>query len=446
MTDSHMHNPDRDSTDKTRRTDVEQTLDDNTLERILAKENVKRAWLQVRRNHGAPGIDGMTVKEFPTYARAHWQEIRSALMDGTYRPSPVRRVEIPKPSGGKRKLGIPTVIDRVIQQAIAQILTPIFDPGFSESSFGFRPKRSAHDAVKAVREHISDGYSTAIEVDLGKYFDTVNFDVLMVRVARKLRDKRVLKLIRLYLRAGVLVNGVKAQTYEGVPQGGPLSPLLANILLDNFDKELERRGHKFARYADDFVILVKSARASERVKASVTRFLEKKLKLTVNQAKSKVGRANKAEFLGFTFPGKTIRLTIDSLDEFKHKIRKLTGRSWSVSEEQRTAELNRYIQGWMNYFVLSKYWKPIPELDGWIRRRIRCCIWKQWKRPRTRVREMTARGVNRPLAWQLALSRHGPWYYSDHSALAQALTNSYIHKKLGLLSLRELWCRFHYPA
>jgi RNA-directed DNA polymerase len=441
-----MHNPEQDSTEERRRTVSAQTLNDNIMERIVAKENVKRAWLQVRRNHGAPGVDGMTVLEFPTYARAHWQEIRTALMDGTYRPQPVRRVEIPKPSGGKRKLGIPTVIDRVIQQAIAQILTPIFDPEFSESSFGFRPKRSAHDAVKAVREHISDGYSTAIEVDLEKYFDTVNFDVLMVRIAKKVRDKRVLKLIRLYLKAGVLENGVKVQTIEGVPQGGPLSPLLANILLDDFDKEIEKRGHRFARYADDFVILVKSVRAGERVKASITRFLEKKLKLKVNQSKSKAGKANQAKFLGFTFPNKTIRLTTDSLDDFKHKIRKLTGRSLGISEKQRVAELNRYIRGWMNYFVLSKYWTPIPKLDSWIRRRFRCCMWKQWKRPRTRVNEMTKRGVNRSCAWQLALSRHGPWYYSDHSALAQALTNSYIHDELGLLSLENLWCRFHYPS
>jgi RNA-directed DNA polymerase len=446
MTDSHMHNPDRDSTEKTRRMDSTSVLNDTIMERILARENVTRAWRQVRRNHGAPGVDGMTIEGFPTYARAHWQEIRAALLGGRYRPSAVRRVEIPKPSGGRRKLGIPTVIDRVIQQAIAQILTPIFDPEFSESSFGFRPKRSAHDAVKKVREHISDGSSTAIEVDLEKYFDTVNHDVLMERVARKVRDKRVLKLIGSYLRAGVLVDGVREQTREGVPQGGPLSPLLANILLDDFDKELEKRGHRFARYADDFVILVKSPRAGERVKASVARFLERKLKLKVNSAKSKAGKANQAQFLGFTFPGKTIRWTVDSLDEFKHRIRKLTGRSNGISMEKRVAELNRYIQGWMNYFVLSKYWTPIPELDAWMRRRIRCCHWKQWRHCRTRVREMHARGVNRSCAWQLALSGHGPWYYSDHSALAQALTNSYIHKELGLVSLRDHWCRFHYPS
>ena len=446
MTNSRPQSPNGESVNTGRQT-IPPALNDNSmLERILESENVKRAWRRVRQNHGAPGVDGMTIEDFPTYARAHWKEVRQALIDGKYRPSAVRRVEIPKPSGGKRKLGIPTVIDRVIQQAVAQILSPIFDPEFSESSFGFRPKRSAHDAVKAVREHISRGNSTAIEVDLEKYFDTVNHDMLMVRVARKIRDKRVLKLIGLYLRAGVLVNGVKEKTREGVPQGGPLSPLLANILLDDFDKELEGRGHKFARYADDFVILVKSKRAGERVKESVTRFLEKKLKLKVNQAKSKTGKANRCQFLGFTFPGKTIRWTVESFDEFKHRVRELTGRTWSVSEEQRVTELNRYLRGWINYFVLSKFWTPIPELDAWIRRRIRCCIWKQWKTPRNRVRELTKRGLNRACAWQLALSGHGPWFYSGHSALAQALPNSYLHDKLGLISLKEIWCRFHYPS
>lgn len=446
MTDSHMRNPDRDSTEKTRRLVSPPALNDDMMERILARGNVMRAWRQVRRNHGAPGVDGMTVEEFPTYARAHWQEIRSALMDGKYRPSPVRRVEIPKPSGGKRKLGIPTVVDRVIQQAIAQVLTPIFDPGFSESSFGFRPGRSAHDAVKRVREHISEGYSIAIEVDLEKYFDTVNHDVLMERVARQVRDKRVLRLIGEYLRAGVVVDGVRERTPEGVPQGGPLSPLLANILLDDFDKELEKRGHRHVRYADDFAVLVKSPRAGERVRLSIARFLEKKLKLKVNRGKSKAGKANKCEFLGFTFPGKSIRWTTESLEEFKHRIRRLTGRSCQISWEQRLAELNRYIRGWMNYFALSKYWTPIPELDSWIRRRVRCCHWKQWRWCRTRVRELTARDVNRSLAWHAALSGRGPWSGAEHPAVKQALSNSYIHKTLGLVSLRDLWCRFHYPA
>jgi len=295
---SDMHNPVRDSREKTGRTPGYPASTEDIFERIVAQENVHRAWRQVRRNHGAPGVDGMTCEEFPTYARTHWQRIRQDLLDGKYRPSAVRRVEIPKPNGsGVRKLGIPTVIDRVIQQAIAQVLTPIFDPEFSESSFGFRPKRSAHDAVRKVREHISAGYSTAIEVDLAKYFDTVNHDVLMVRVARKVRDKRLLKLIGLYLRAGVEIGGRVESTSEGVPQGGPLSPLLANILLDDLDKELERRGHRFARYADDFIILVKSPRAGERVKQSISGFLERKLKLKINREKSKAGKANQAKFL-----------------------------------------------------------------------------------------------------------------------------------------------------
>lgn len=443
---SHMRNPDRDSTSGTRRLENGPALSDTLMERILARENVTRAWRQVKKNHGAPGVDGMTVEEFPTYARAHWQEIRTALLDGRYRPSAVRRVEIPKPSGGKRKLGIPTVIDRVVQQAIAQVLTPIFDPEFSESSFGFRPKRSAHDAVRKVRDHISDGFSIAVEVDLEKYFDTVNHDALMERVARKVRDKRVLRLIGLFLRAGVSVDGVTEQTREGVPQGGPMSPLLANILLDDFDKELEKRGHKFARYADDFVVLVKSVRAGERVRSSISRFLERKLKLKVNEEKSKVDKANKAEFLGFTFPGQTIRWTVDSFEGFRHNVRELTGRSRAISMEARVRQLNQYIRGWMGYYVLSKYWTPIPQLDGWIRRRLRCCHWKQWKTPRRRVNQMHARGVNRSCAWQLALSGHGPWYYSDHTALAQALTNAYFHEELRLVSIRDLWCRFHYPS
>jgi RNA-directed DNA polymerase len=444
MTDSQTQSPTGDTVSSWHQT-IPPALNENMLERIVASENVKRAWRQVRRNHGAPGVDGMTVEEFPTYARAHWQEVRQALIDGRYRPSAVRRVEIPKPNGGVRLLGIPTVIDRVIQQAIAQVLTPIFDPEFSESSFGFRPGRSAHDAVKQVRTYISKGYSVAIEVDLSKYFDEVNHDVLMVRVARKIRDKRVLRLIGLYLRAGVLVNEIIEPTSKGVPQGGPLSPLLANIMLDDFDRELESRGHKFARYCDDFVILVKSPRAGERVKQSVSRFLEKKLKLKINREKSKTGKASKCKFLGFTFPGKTIRWSVESLEDFKHQIRTLTGRSWRVSWEHRIAKLNEYLRGWMSYFGHSQYWTPIPELDSWIRRRIRCCYWKQWRYAKTKIRALTKRGLNLPCAIQLAMGSHGPWYYSDHTALAQALTNSYIHDELGLVSIRDLWTRLHYP-
>jgi RNA-directed DNA polymerase len=312
-----------------------------------------------------------------------------------------------------RLLGIPTVIDRVIQQAIAQVLTPIFDPEFSESSFGFRPGRSAHDGVRKVREHISAGYGTAIEVDLAKYFDEVNHDVLMVRVARKVRDKRVLKLIGSYLRSGVVVKRVLEETSKGVPQGGPLSPLLANILLDDFDKELERRGHKFARYADDFVILVKSPRAGERVKQSVARFLEKKLKIKINREKSKAGKANKCKFLGFTFPGKTIRWTTEALEDFKHRIRELTGRSAGVSMQYRITKLNEYVHGWMGYFGISQFWSPIEPLDQWIRRRLRMCLWKQWRFVRTKVRELEKLGADVKDIIRLAFKNHGPWWCSE---------------------------------
>jgi RNA-directed DNA polymerase len=441
-----MHNPEKDSRDKTERLSGYPASVENMIERILARENVLRAWKQVKRNHGAPGVDGMTIEEFPTYARNHWQKIRQALIDGKYKPSPVRRVEIPKPNGGVRLLGIPTVIDRVIQQAIAQVLTPIFDPEFSESSFGFRPGRSAHEAVRKVREHISAGYSIAIEVDLSKYFDTVNHDVLMVRVARKIRDKRTLKLIGSYLRAGVKIGEVVESTQEGVPQGGPLSPLLANILLDDFDKELEKRGHRFARYADDFVVLVKSARAGERVKQSISRYLEKKLKLKINREKSKVGKANKANLLGFTFPGKTIRWTTEAFEEFKYRIRKLTGRSLGISMEERITKLNQYIRGWMGYYRISQFWTPIEPLDQWIRRRLRMCFWKQWRYVKTKVRELAKLGGNIRDIIRLAFKNRGPWWCSDTREVQFILHNNYFHNQLGLLSIRELWVQQHYPS
>jgi RNA-directed DNA polymerase len=444
---SDMHNPVRDSREKTGRTPGYPASTEDMFERIVAQENVHRAWRQVRRNHGAPGVDGMTCEEFPTYARTHWQRIRQDLLDGRYRPSAVRRVEIPKPNGsGVRKLGIPTVIDRVIQQAIAQVLTPIFDPEFSESSFGFRPKRSAHDAVRKVREHISAGYSTAIEVDLAKYFDTVNHDVLMVRVARRIRDKRLLKLIGLYLRAGVEIGGRVESTSQGVPQGGPLSPLLANILLDDLDKELERRGHSFARYADDFIILVKSPRAGERVKQSISGFLEKKLKLKINREKSKTGKANQAKFLGFCFPGKTIRWTTDALEDFKHRIRELTARSWGISMEDRITKLNEYLRGWMGYFGISQHWAPIEPLDQWIRRRLRMCLWKQWRFVRTKVRELQKLGGDVKAIVRLAFKHRGPWWCSNTREVQFVLHNNYFHQQLGLLSMRALWIQVHYPS
>ena len=350
--------------------------DEHLLEQILSRSNMSKAWKRVKANKGASGIDKMTVDDFLSYAREHWETIRSSIYVGTYQPLPVKRVEIPKATGGTRPLGIPTVLDRLIQQSIAQVLLPIFDPHFSESSFGFRPGRSAHGAVRRVRDHIRKGYRVAVDTDLSKFFDTVDHDVLMCRVSRKVRDKRVLRLIGKYLRAGVVINGRLGITRKGVPQGGPLSPLLANILLDDLDKELERRGHRFARYADDFVILVKSQQAGHRVMASVSRYLNRQLKLTINQEKSKVASINGITFLGFAFKGVSIRWSDKAFSEFKRRIRKLTGRSWGVSMSYRFAKLAEYLRGWIGYFGISEYYRPIPEIDHWLRRRIRMCYWK----------------------------------------------------------------------
>jgi len=418
------------------------------LEQVLASENMQRAWERVRANQGAAGIDGMSVKRFPEFAREHWPAIRQSLMTETYQPAAVRRVEIPKPDGGRRPLGIPTVTDRVIQQAIAQVLNPIFDPLFAETSYGFRPNRSAHDAVKQVRTYIQQGYRIAVDVDLSKFFDTVNHDVLMHRLARPdsgCRDKRVLRLIGQYLRGGVVINGQVQPTPTGVPQGGPLSPLLANIVLDDLDKELERRGHRFARYADDFIILVKSQRAGERVLRSVGRFLQRKLKLVVNAKKSRVCPTDQSAFLGFTFKGTSIRWTDKALAEFKRRVRLLTGRSWGVSMDYRLRKLAEYVRGWMGYYALSEYYRPIPELESWLRRRVRCCYWKQWRWCRTRVRELLKLGTFLRTAIHAGLSRKSYWRLSKTLATQSGMTNAWLAKQ-GLVSIKTLWVSFHYPS
>lgn len=317
---------------------------DHLLERILSRANMQQAWKRVKANQGASGVDDMAIDRFPAFARIKWPGIRQSLLAGTYQPKPVKRVEIAKPTGGTRLLGIPTVLDRLIQQAIAQVLVPIFDPGFSDYSYGFRPGRSAQDAVRKVRDYIKEDYRFAVDMDLEKFFDTVNHDVLMHRVGRKVRDKEVMRLIGKYLRAGVVVNGRLQQTPQGVPQGGPLSPLLANIVLDDLDKELERRGHRFVRYADDFVILVKSQRAGGRVMTSVKRFIERKLKLKVNETKSQVAKTDQTNFLGFTFKGTKIRWSDKAFAEFKRRVKKLTGRSWFVSMEYRLSKLALYLR------------------------------------------------------------------------------------------------------
>ena len=357
-----------------RRAPTQPALDDDLLARVLASANLKSAWQQVKANKGAAGVDGMSIEAFPAFAREHWPSLREALLNGTYQPSPLRQQSIPKPDGrGLRQLRIPTVLDRVILQAIQQVLTPMLDPSFSESSFGYRPGRSAHAAVKQVQRNIRAGYRIAVDLDLEKFFDRVDFDVLMARLGRYVSDQRLLRLIGKYLRAGVLIDGQLHPTRQGIPQGSPLSPLLANLVLDDFDRELERRGHRFARYADDVVILVRSPRAGQRLMASVARFLRRDLKLEVNGEKSKVVPTDQLSFLGFSFRGTKICWSEKTSARFRREVRRLTNRNWGVSMNRRLTELGRYLRGWMGYFWINEYYRPIPEIDQWIRRRVRMC-------------------------------------------------------------------------
>ena len=415
------------------------------LERILSRENMLYAWQRVKANKGAPGIDNMSIQKFPDFARDNWNGIRESLSDGSYQPLPVKRVEIPKPSGGIRPLGIPTVTDRLIQQAIAQVMMPIFDPEFSDASYGFRPGRSAHGAIYKARDYIKEGFRVAVDMDLSKFFDKVNHDVLMHRVARKIKDKRVLALIGKYLRAGVVVNGRRQTTREGVPQGGPLSPLLANILLDDLDKELEKRGHRFVRYADDFLILVKSPRAGARVAQSIERFLNRKLKLEINKDKSRVAKTDDTNFLGFAFKGAKIRWSDKAFQKFKWEIKRLTGRSWFVSMEYRMMKIAQYLRGWMGYYGISEYYRPIPEIDSWLRRRVRMCYWKQWRYVRTRIRNLLKMGTHRNVAIPMSFSRKGPWKCARTLATQTGMTIQWL-KDQGLLSVKELWVNIHYPT
>lgn len=413
---------------------------ESLMEAVVDPDNIEQAWKNVKANRGAPGPDGITLAEFPDWYRARWPEIRQQLLDGTYRPSAVRRVTIDKPDGGSRDLGIPNVIERLIQQAIVQVLTPVFDPTFSESSHGFRPRRSAHGAAKQVRRTIRRGYRFAVDLDLSKFFDRVQHDILMSRVARKVDDKRLLKLLGRYLRAGVVVDGVLQPTPEGTPQGGPVSPLLANILLDDLDKELERRGLQFVRYADDMVIFTKSRRSAERVFASIGRYLTQKLRLVVNQEKSRIVESDGVEFLGFVFRGKraTINVSAKSVHRFKRRIRELTGRSRGISMERRMSELRSYIRGWTGYFALASQLKLFDRFDQWIRRRIRACYWKRWRHVRTRRRELLRLGVPRRQAIRHAKSRKGPWRMSKTIASGVGMTNEWLRQQ-GLVSLKSLW-------
>ena len=412
---------------------------------VLQPANLQQAWQRVRANKGAAGVDGMTIDEFPAWAKSgKWEQIARALKAGCYHPSPVRRVEIDKPDGGKRQLGIPTVVDRVIQQAIAQVLTPIFDPQFSNNSFGFRPHRNGQQAVKQVQNIIKTGRRITVDVDLSKFFDRVNHDRLMTLLGYRVKDKALLRLIKRYLRAGVIDNQLYSESREGVPQGGPLSPLLANIMLDPLDKELEKRGHPFVRYADDFTILVKSQRAGERVLRSISQFLQSRLKLVVNTTKSQVVKASQCKFLGFTFQRGRIQWHPKTLHTFKQRVRKLTNRNWGVSMRYQLFKLSQYLRGWINYFGIANAYQLCVDLDHWIRRRVRMAYWRQWRKPRTKVRNLIKLGVQVQAAVACGITSKGPWRSAKTPGINQALSLAYL-KSEGLYSLRDGWIALHYP-
>ena len=404
------------------------------LAQVLERPNLQRALKQVRQNKGAPGIDGMSVDDLPRHLKEHWPEIRAQLVAGTYRPQPVKRVEIPKPDGKKRPLGIPTVVDRFIQQAIAQIISAEWEPHFHPSSYGFRPGRSAHHAVRQVQADIREGYAWVVDTDMEAFFDRVNHDRLMVRLKRHTNDPALLRLVNRYLKAGVSVDGGVQATTQGVPQGGPLSPVLANVVLDELDWELERRGHRFARYADDCNVMVKSKHAGERVMASVTRFVSDTLRLTVNPLKSAVDRPAKRKFLGFTVSrnGARLKVTDKAIDKLKDRIRELTRRTRGHRLADIVAELRKTLLGWKAYFGITEVLSPLRDIDKWLRRKLRCYIWKQWGR--AGYRELRKRGVSVREAWNTSKSAHGPWRLSKTPAITLALPARYF-SSLGLPSL-----------
>ncbi len=407
------------------------------MEEICERENLKQALQQVKANKGSAGVDGMTVGGITDYLKQHWPAIRKQLLSGTYEPKPVRRVEIPKPDGGVRKLGIPTVLDRLIQQAVMQVLQRQWDSTFSDHSYGFRPGRSAHQAVAQAQEYIAAGYGWVIDLDLEKFFDRVNHDKLMGQIAKRVEDKRLLKLIRAFLNAGVMENGLVSPSVEGTPQGGPLSPLLSNLVLDELDRELERRGHRYVRYADDSNIYVRSERAGQRVMESITRFITQKLKLKVNETKSAVARPQERKFLGFSFTeGPEIKRTIapKALERFKHRIREVTLRAKGVSLETTIAELASYLRGWRSYFGFCETPYVLIQLTRWVRLRLRAAMWRQWKTPRRRRAALLELGVRPRLANNTAGSGLGPWYLARAKALSVGLSNAYF-QSLGLPTL-----------
>jgi RNA-directed DNA polymerase len=415
-------------------------IGETLMEEVCERDNCKQALARVKANQGSAGVDGMTVGELADFLREHWPAIREQLLSGTYKPQPVRRVEIPKPDGGKRKLGIPTVLDRFVQQAVLQVLQGKWDRKFSEHSYGFRPGRSAHQAVEAAQQYIAAGYRWVVDLDLEKFFDRVNHDRLMAQLAQQIGDKRMLRLIRAFLKAGVLEDGLVGPVDEGTPQGGPLSPLLSNIVLDELDRELERRGLRFARYADDCNVYVRSRRAGERVMESIKRFLAKRLRLKVNEQKSAVARPWERKFLGFSFTNAGIakrRIAPKAVERFKKRVRELTKRTRGVSKEQMAEELARYLRGWLGYFGKCETPSVLERLEQWTRRRLRSAIWKQWARGPARFAELRKRGVSQHLAAQTVGSAHGPWRLADSPGLHRALPNAYFDS----LGIPRLTCR-----
>src|SRR6204780_5782440 len=410
---------------------------DKLMEEVVERENLRRAWKRVKANQGSPGVDGMTVFALKDYLNEHWPAIRDQLLMGSYQPQPVRRVEIEKPEGGMRKLGIPTVVDRFIQQAVMQVLQNRWDGTFSDSSYGFRPGRSAHQAVARAQQYIAEGYTYVVDLDLEKFFDRVNHDKLMGQIAKRVEDKRLLKLIRAFLNAGVMENGLVSPSVEGTPQGGPLSPLLSNLVLDELDRELENRGHRFVRYADDCNIYVRSERAGQRVMESISHFITQKLKLKVNETKSAVARPQERKFLGFSFTaGLDIKRTIapKSLERFKQRIREITQKAKGVSLKTTMEELATYMRGWRGYFGFCETPEVLIALPRWVRLRLRAALWRQWKTPRRRRAALIANGVSEWAARNTAGSGRGPWYLARSRALSTGLSNAYF-RSLGLPSL-----------
>jgi RNA-directed DNA polymerase len=408
------------------------------MEEVLRRENLVKAHARVVKNGGAPGVDGMNIDELMPYCREHWARIREELLSGRYTPQPVRRVEIPKPDGkGTRTLGIPTVLDRMIQQALLQVLQPLFDPTFSDASFGFRPGRSTHGAVVRAREHIAAGNRWVVDLDLEKFFDRVNHDVLMARVARRVKDKRVLRLIRRYLQAGMMEGGLVSPRMEGTPQGGPLSPLLSNILLDELDKELEQRGHRFVRYADDCNVYVRSKEAGERVMASLERFLHERLRLRINRDKSAVARPWGRKFLGYTVTTNKkprLRVAPQSIERLKGKLRPLFRRGRGRPLVDTVQELSRKLRGWVAYFRLAEVKACFEALDTWVRRKLRCILWRQWKRPKTRIQQLRKRGIGAVRAETSGWNGRGPWWNAGASHMNEAVPTAWLRRQ-GLVGL-----------